>query len=87
MADISPPPITILIADDEEFARAGIRTLLSRADDLEVIGEAQDGFEVKELVPQLRPNILCSITACRDPEPTKSKNGCVKITRKRLLWC
>lgn len=58
MPNISSPPITILIADDEEFARDGIRTLLARADDLEVIGEAQDGFEVKELVTQLRPNIL-----------------------------
>jgi DNA-binding NarL/FixJ family response regulator len=58
MPDISSPPITILIADDEEFARAGIRTLLSRANDLKVIGEAQDGFEVKELVPKLRPQIL-----------------------------
>ena len=49
--------ITILIADDEELARAGIRTLLSQADDMQVIGEARDGFEVQELVPKLRPKI------------------------------
>lgn len=50
--------ITVLIADDEELARAGIRTLLSQAKDMKIIGEAQDGFEVQELVPKLRPNIL-----------------------------
>jgi len=50
--------ITILIADDEELACAGIRTLLSQAKDIEIIGEAHDGFEVQELVPKLRPNIL-----------------------------
>ncbi|MEP0806197.1 MAG: response regulator transcription factor [Chloroflexota bacterium] len=58
MPDIPSPPITILIADDEELARAGIRTLLSQARDMEIIGEAQDGFEVQELVPKLRPKIL-----------------------------
>lgn len=58
MSDKSPNPTTILIADDEELVRAGIRTLLSQADDLQVIGEAKDGFEVQELVPTLRPKIL-----------------------------
>lgn len=50
--------ITILIADDEELVRAGIRTLLSPAKNIEIIGEAKDGFEVQELVPKLRPKIL-----------------------------
>ena len=50
--------ITILIADDEQMARAGIRALLAQADDFEVIGEARDGFEVQELVPKLHPKIL-----------------------------
>ncbi len=50
--------ITVLIADDEPVARAGIRTLLTHAEDIGIVGEAQDGFEVKELVPKLRPQIL-----------------------------
>jgi len=57
MSDKSLKTITILIADDEQMARAGIRTLLSQADDFEIIGEAQDGFEVQEMVPKLRPKI------------------------------
>lgn len=58
MSDKSSTPITILIADDEELARAGIRTLLSQARDMKIIGEARDGFEVQELVPKLHPRIL-----------------------------
>ena len=53
-----PKIITVLIADDEPVARAGIRTLLAQAEDIEIIGEAQDGYEAKELIPQLRPQIL-----------------------------
>lgn len=58
MSDKSMKTITILIADDEPLARAGIRTVLSQVEDFEVVGEAQDGFEVQELVPKLLPKIL-----------------------------
>lgn len=58
MSDNSTKTITILIADDEPLARAGIRTILSQVEDFEVVGEAQDGFEVQELVPKLLPKIL-----------------------------
>jgi DNA-binding NarL/FixJ family response regulator len=58
MSDKSSKVITILIADDEQMARAGIRTLLAQADDFEIIGEAQDGFEVQEMIPKLHPKIV-----------------------------
>jgi DNA-binding NarL/FixJ family response regulator len=57
MSDKLSNTITILIADDEPMARAGIRAVLEQADDFEIIGEAQDGFEVQELIPNLRPKI------------------------------
>lgn len=58
MLDNPSKIITILIADDEPMARAGIRAILSQAEDFEIIGEVQDGFEVLELVPKLHPKIL-----------------------------
>ena len=58
MSEKTSKTITILIADDEPMARAGIRAILSQGDDFEIIGEAQDGSEVQELVPKLRPKIL-----------------------------
>lgn len=50
--------IRIVFADDEPLARAGIRGLLSQAEDFKIIGEAQDGFEAQQIVPLLRPDIL-----------------------------
>lgn len=53
-----PPKITILLADDHPATREGIRTLLSQAEDMEIIGEAENGFEVLDLVDKLRPQVL-----------------------------
>ncbi|WKZ43138.1 MAG: response regulator transcription factor [Anaerolineales bacterium] len=58
MSDNSANTITVLIADDEEFARALIRSLLQPAMDITIIGEAEDGFETQELIPLLKPRIL-----------------------------
>jgi DNA-binding NarL/FixJ family response regulator len=61
--------ITVLIADDEPVARAGIRALLAHAEDIEIIGEAQSGYEAKELIPKLRPQILLLDLKMPGPRP------------------
>jgi DNA-binding NarL/FixJ family response regulator len=53
-----PNKITILLADDQPMARAGIRALLEQAQDLEIVGEAQEGGQIKRLVAELRPQVL-----------------------------
>ncbi len=50
--------ITVLIADDHPLARAGIRTLLNQAPDIRIIGEAEEGNEIKRKVAALRPTVL-----------------------------
>ena len=50
--------ITVLLADDHEMTRKGIRNFLEQAQDIRVVGEAQDGDEIKRLVADLRPQIL-----------------------------
>lgn len=50
--------ITVLIADDHEITRKGIHAFLDQAPDLQVIGEAEDGDQIKELIACLRPRIL-----------------------------
>jgi DNA-binding NarL/FixJ family response regulator len=48
----------ILLADDQELVRTGLRMILTAEDDLEVVGEAADGHEAMELTDSLRPDVV-----------------------------
>lgn len=48
----------ILIADDYELVRRGLRSLLSERPDLEVCGEAADGYAVITQCHNLRPDVV-----------------------------
>jgi DNA-binding NarL/FixJ family response regulator len=50
--------ITILLADDHNIVRQGIRALLEQHQDIQIVGEASDGFTALDLVQKLRPDIL-----------------------------
>jgi len=49
--------IRIIIADDHAVVREGTRTLLEREDDMEVVGEAEDGKEAVNLIEKLKPDV------------------------------
>ena len=74
----------VLLVDDEELVRAGLRAVLDADPDLTVLGEATDGAEVPGLVARLRPDVVLmdvrmptvdGITATRDlvrrPDPPR----------------
>ena len=50
--------IQVLLADDHKLVRAGIRSLLARLPDVEVIAEASDGREAIRLVEKNEPQIV-----------------------------
>lgn len=50
--------IRVLIADDHRLVRQGLRLLLQLDPELDVIGEAEDGFEAVRLTKQLRPDMV-----------------------------
>jgi NarL family two-component system response regulator LiaR len=52
------PPIRVVVTDDHHLVRQGIRALLERAEDVEVVGEAADGQQAVELVARLEPDVL-----------------------------
>lgn len=51
-------PITILLADDHDVVRKGMKMLLEDETEVKVIGEASDGLEAIEKVKMLMPNIV-----------------------------
>jgi DNA-binding NarL/FixJ family response regulator len=50
--------IAVLLVDDEELIRAGLRAIIEAEPDLTVVGEAGDGAEVVPLITRLRPNVV-----------------------------
>ncbi len=50
--------ITVIVADDHPLALEGVRSLLGKTSDIKVVGEVQDGGEIKRLVAKLRPQVL-----------------------------
>jgi DNA-binding NarL/FixJ family response regulator len=50
--------IRVVIADDHQLVRQGIRMLLGKAEDIEVVGEAENGYEAVDLVERLKPDVL-----------------------------
>lgn len=49
---------TVVLADDHNVIRAGLRALLEAEDDLRVIGEARDAAGAAKLVEDRRPDVL-----------------------------
>ena len=50
--------IGVLIVDDQALVRGGFRSILAGQDDIEVVGEAEDGATALELTEQLRPDVV-----------------------------
>lgn len=50
--------ITILIADDHDVVRDGLRMILESEDDFEVVGEAANGAEAVQLCGELKPQVV-----------------------------
>ena len=50
--------VRVLLVDDDALVRAGLRTILSAADDLEVVGEADDGARAVAAVREHRPDVV-----------------------------
>ncbi|MCF6467898.1 response regulator transcription factor, partial [Nonomuraea sp. MG754425] len=50
--------LRVLIVDDHPVVREGLRGMLEREPDIEVVGEAGSGGEAVAVVPLLRPDVV-----------------------------
>lgn len=54
----TPPPARVLIVDDHDLARAGLRAVLAAETSVKVVGEATDGREAVRLARGMHPDLI-----------------------------
>ncbi len=52
------PDITVLLVDDQELFREGVRVIVDAQDGMSVVGSAGDGLEAVRLVDELEPDVV-----------------------------
>lgn len=73
-------PIKIILADDHKIVRQGLRTMLEKESDIEVMGEADDGRMAVRLARELSPQVVIMDVGMPD------LNG-IEATRQVLAEC
>jgi PAS domain S-box-containing protein len=66
--------IQVLLVDDHQILREGLRSIIEGQDDLEVVAEAADGREALDLTHRLRPDIVVmdvNLPVMNGPEATR----------------
>lgn len=82
-------PIRVLLADDHDLFRQGVRRLLEATEDVEVIGEAPSGQDTVRMVEDLAPDVvllditmpgLSGIDAARIIKATSPRTSLIMLT-------
>ncbi len=50
--------VSVCLVDDQTLVRQGIRSLLELSDDIRIVGEAADGTQAMEIIPQAKPDVV-----------------------------
>lgn len=75
--------IRIVLAEDQKLLRGALATLLSLEDDIEVVGQAENGEEVMSMIQQYEPDV-----AVLDIEmPLKTGLDIAELVQKNKLAC
>jgi DNA-binding NarL/FixJ family response regulator len=80
--------IRVAIADDQPLVRAGFATMVSYADDLDLVGEADNGADAVAIAKGVRPDVL--LMDIRMPvfdglEATRRITGDLELTGTRII--
>src|SRR5215510_12458053 len=58
MSEAPGKQIRALIVDDEDLARQVVREMLTSHTEIEIVGEAANGFEAVRMVSELKPDLM-----------------------------
>jgi DNA-binding NarL/FixJ family response regulator len=58
--------IKVLIVDDHQIMREGLRSLLEKESDIQVLGEAEDGRMIQRMARELQPDVIIMDVAMPD---------------------
>lgn len=50
--------ITVMLVDDQNLVRKGVRSLLELSEEIEVVAEASDGTEAISMIPEVNPDVV-----------------------------
>lgn len=78
----------VLLADDHELFRAGLAELVNGQPDLQVVGQAGDGFEALTLARELRPALIVmdiSMPVCNGLEATRLIRATAETADVRIV--
>lgn len=71
--------ITVLLADDHPTTLAGIRTILQKAPDIKIVGEADNGYDTIRLAAKLCPQVMLLDLQMPGPSPAELEKQVRKI--------
>src|SRR5581483_6677831 len=77
--------ITVLLADDHTIVRDGFRKMLEYEDDIEVVGEAQDGRQAVALTIKLHPDVALMDIAMPLLNGLEASRQMLKIAAKTIV--
>ena len=84
--DTPQPRIRVLIADDQELVRYGLRLVLEAESDIHVVGEASDGAAAIDAATVLSPDvILMDVRMPRMDGIDATRELCTRLPRARVL--
>ena len=63
---MTEPSVKVVLVDDQELVRSGLRRILRRKDGFEIVAECGDGSEVEEAVRRHRPDVVVMDLRMRD---------------------
>ena len=78
----------VLLADDHELFRAGLAELINGQPDLQVVGQAGDGFEALTLARELRPALIVmdiTMPVCNGLEATRLIRATAETAEIRIV--